>query len=335
MLGVEFYTFDSGRSTQFGNDAASSALLNADVLATKQCDVPAVSLRHSRSFEPSADHLRHVFAALVKATVFCKLDGSSTYFKRAWALLTYSMLHLQHTARKDEAFWPTPYKRGVNLGGPARPTAPDIDVFADNDRTEALFAEPDYDRVFEAPGSSIRRKMWLRKPTLALWNNAWTATVEPGAAEDVPNGWPMTLDVEWRPWTVVYFSDVVNAAIDFMLLVGEAGGTGDSEPHVYVFKGAEYVAQAKVAGIVRKLKKQLNVLFGESHASTHVLRLAGIQSARQVTLCIAALNYGKVDLKALGAPFNVVLFDSAAFRGLGGAAFRDTCFFRSMAAAKK
>jgi hypothetical protein len=339
MLGVEFYTFDSGRSTQFGNNAASSALLNADVLATKQCDVPTVSLRYSRSFEPSADHLRHVFAALVKATVFCKLDGSGTDFKRAWALLTYSMLQLQHTARKDEAFWPTPYKRGVNLGGPARPTAPEIDVFANNDRIEALFACPSKRHVFEAPGSSIRRKMWLRKPTLALWNNAWTATVEPGAAEDVPNGWPMTLDVEWRPWTVVYFSDAGNVAIDFMLLVGKAGGTGASEPHVYVFQSkapsAENVAQAKVAEMAEKLQAQLNVLFGESHASTHVLRLAGIQSARQVTLCIAALNYGKVDLKALGAPFNVVLFDSADFRGLGGAAFRDTWFFRSMAAAKK
>jgi hypothetical protein len=335
MLGVEFDTFLSGRSTQFGNDAASSALLNADVLAAKQRDVPAVSLRYSRSFPASADHLRHVFAALVKATVFCKLDGSGTDFKRAWALLTYSMLHLQHTARKDEAFWPTPYKRGVYLGGPARPTVREIDVFANNDRIEALFACPSKRHVFEAPGSSIRRKMWLRKPTLALWNNAWTATVAPGAAEDVPSGWPMTLDVEWRPWTVVYFSDVINAAIDFMLLVGEAGGTGDKEPHVYVFKGAENVAQAKVAEIAHKLQAQLNVLFGESHASTHVLRLAGIQSARQVTLCIAALNYGKVDLKALGAPFNVVLFDSAAFRGLGGAAFRDTCFFRSMAAAKK
>jgi hypothetical protein len=335
MLGVEFYTFDSGRSTQFGNDAASSALLNANLLATKQSDVPAVSLRHSRSFEPSADHLRHVFAALVKATVFCKLDGSGKDFERAWVLLTYSMLQLQHTARKDEAFWPTLGAGAVDLGGPARPTAPEIDVFADNDRIEALFAEPDYDRVFEAPGSSIRRKMLLRKPTLALWKNAWTATVEPGAAEDVPNGWPMTLDVEWRPWTVVYFSDAVNAAIDFMLLVGEAGGTGASEPHVYVFQSkapsAEKVAQAKVAEMAHKLQEKLNVLFGESHASTHVLRLAGIQSARQVTLCIAALNYGKVDLKALGAPFNVVLFDSADFRGLGGAAFRDTCFFRSMA----
>jgi hypothetical protein len=340
MLGVWFDTFFSDRPTQFGIDAASSALLSADVLAAKQCDVPAVSLRHSRSFEPSADHLRHVFAALVKATVFfCELDGSGKDFERAWALLTYSMLQLQHTARKDEAFWPTLGAGAVDLGGPARPTAPEIDVFADNDRIEALFARPDYDRVFEAPGSSIRRKMWLRKPTLALWNNAWTATVEPGAAKDVPSGWPMTLDVEWRPWTVVYFSDAGNAAIDFMLLVGEAGGTGDSEPHVYVFQNralsAENVAQAKVAEIAHKLQAKLNVLFGESHASTHVLRLAGIQSARQVTLCVAALNYGKVNLKALGAPFNVVLFDSADFRGLGGAAFRDTCFFRSMAAAKK
>jgi hypothetical protein len=217
MLGVEFDTFLSGRSTQFGNDAASSALLSADVLAAKQCDVPAVSLRHSRSFEPSADHLRHVFAALVKATVFCKLDGSSTDFKRAWALLTYTMLQLQHTARKDEAFWPTPYKRGVYLGGPARPTAPEINVFANNNRIEALFARPDYDRVFEAPGSSIRRKMWLRKPpTLALWNNAWTATVEPGAVEDMPSGWPMTLDVKWRPWTVVVclFETNANAALN-------------------------------------------------------------------------------------------------------------------------
>jgi hypothetical protein len=347
MLGVWFYTFDSGRSTQFGNDAASSALLSADVLATKQLDVPAVSLRYSRSFEPSADHLRHVFAALVKATVFCKLDGSGKDFERAWVLLTYTILQLQFLVRVSAAtsFWPTPDEPGVKLGGPARPTAEQIDVFAVNasTRTEALFASPDYDRVFEAPGSSIRRKMWLRKPTLALWNNAWTATVEPGAAEDMPSGWPMTLDVEWRPWTVVYFSDAVNVAIDFMLLVGKAGGTGDKEPHIYVFQSrapsAENVAQAKVAEMAKKLQEKLNVLFGESHASTHVLRLAGIQSARQVTLCIAALNYGKVDLKALGAPFNVVLFDSADFRALGGAAFRDTClcFFRirSMVAAKK
>jgi hypothetical protein len=339
MLGVRFDTFLSDRSTQFGNDAASSALLNADLLATKQRDVPAVSLRYSRSFEPSADHLRHVFAALVKVTVFCKLDGTSKDFERAWVLLTYTMLQLQFLVRVSAAatsFWPTLGAGVVELGGPARPTVREINVFANNNRIEALFASPSKRHVFEAPGSSIRRKMWLRKlPTLALWKNAWTATVKPGTVKETTKAWPVTLDVEWRPLTVVYFSDVVNAAIDFMLLVGEAGGTGDKEPHVYVFKGAENVAQAKVAEMAHKLQAKLNVLFGESHASTHVLRLAGIQSARQVTLCIAALNYGKVDLKALGAPFNVVLFDSADFRGLGGAAFRDTSFFRSMAAAKK
>jgi hypothetical protein len=341
LLDINFESFVDGLPTQFGRHAASSALLNADQLATADPAVPAVSLRFVDSL-PKGDNGRNnlhaAVRALVSALTFCELDGSGKDFERAWVLLTYSMLHLQFLVRKDEAFWPTLGSRAVELGGPARPTAEQIDVFADNKRIEALFASPDYDRVFEAPGSSIRRKMRLRKPpTLALWKNAWTATVEPG--EKALSGWPMKLDVEWRPWTVVYFSDAGNVAIDFMLLVGEAGGTGDSEPHIYVFQSkalsAENVAQAKVAEMAKKLQAKLNVLFGESHASTHVLRLAGIQSARQVTLCIAALNYGKVDLKALGAPFNVVLFDSADFRGLGGAAFRDTWFFRSMAAAEK
>jgi hypothetical protein len=344
LLGIEFKSFADGLPTQFGRHAASSALLNADQLATADPAVPAVSLRFVDSLlHNGCSNLRAAVRALVTALAFCELDGTGKDFKRAWVLLTFTILQLQFLVRVSAAasrFWPTPDEPGVKLGGPARPTAEQIDVFASNDnRIEALFARPDDDRVFEAPGSSIRRKMWLRKPpTLALWKNAWTATVKPGAAEDMPSGWPMTLDVEWRPWTVVYFSDVVNAAIDFMLLVGEAGGTGDKEPHVYVFQNRALrtnVAQAKVAEIAQKLQEKLNVLFGESHASTHVLRLAGISSARQVTLCIAALNYGKVDLKALGAPFNVVLFDSADFRGLGGAAFRDTCFFRSTAAAKK
>jgi hypothetical protein len=345
LLSIEFKSFAGGVPTEFGRHATSPALLNSDQLATADAAVPAVSLRFVDSLPEGDDgrnDLQLAVRALVSALIFDSVDGTSKDFERAWMLLTYTILQLQFLVRADwqTSFWPTWYERGVNLGGPARPTAPEINVFANNNRIEALFARPDDDRVFEAPGSSIRRKVRVdESPTLALWKNAWTATVEPGAAEDVPNGWPMTLDVEWRPWTVVYFSDAANAAIDFMLLVGEAGGTGDSEPHVYVFQSkapsTENVAQAKVAEMVRKLKKQLNVLFGESHASTHVLRLAGIQSARQVTLCIAALNYGKVDLKALGAPFNVVLFDSADFRGLGGAAFRDTCFFRSTAAAKK
>jgi hypothetical protein len=347
LLSIKFKSFAGGVPTQFGNDATSPALLNSDQLAGVDAAVPAVSLRYVDSLPEGDDgcnDLQLAVRALVSALTFCELDGSGKDFEHAWVLLTFTVLQLQFFVRADAltSFWPTLGSRAVELGGPARPTVREIDVFAVNasTRIEALFARPDYDRVFEAPGSSIRRKMRLRKPpTLVLWKNAWMATVEPGAAEDVPSGWPMTLDVEWRPWTVVYFSDAVNVAIDFMLLVGKAGGTGDSEPHVYVFQSkalsAENVAQAKVAEIAHKLQAKLNVLFGESHASTHVLRLAGIQSARQVTLCIAALNYGKVDLKALGAPFNVVLFDSADFRGLGGAAFRDTWLFRSMAAAKK
>jgi len=38
----------------------------------------------------------------------------------------------------------------------------------------------------------------------------------------------------------------------------------------------------------------------------------------------------KVDLKKLNASFSVVLFDKADFRALGGAAFRDTYFFRHL-----
>jgi hypothetical protein len=339
LLGIKFKSFAGGLQTQFGRHAASSALLNADQLATADPAVPAVSLRFVDSLPHNGcNKLRAAVRALVWALTFCELDGSKV-FKRAWVLLTFTILQLQFLVRVSAAatsFWPTLGAGVVELGGPARPTAPEIDVFANDNRIEALFARPDDDRVFEAPGSSIRRKMWLRKlPTLALWKTAWTATVKPGTVKETPSDWPVTLDVEWRPLTVVYFSDAVNVAIDFMLLVGKAGGTGASEPHVYVFKGAEYVAQAKVAEIAHKLQERLDVLFGESHASTHVLRLAGIQSARQVTLCIAALKCGKVDLKVLDAPFNVVLFDSADFRGLGGAAFRDTCFFRSMAAAKK
>jgi hypothetical protein len=346
LLSIEFKSFAGGVPTEFGRHATSPALLNSDQLAGVDAAAPAVSLRFVDSLPKGDDgrnDLRFAVRALVSALIFDSVDGTGKDFERAWMLLTYTILQLQFLVRVSAAtrsFWPTLDEPGVNLGGPARPTAPEIDVFADNDRIEALFACPSKRHVFEAPGSSIRRKMWLRKlPTLALWKNAWTATVEPGAAKDVPSGWPMKLDVEWRPWTVVYFSDAGNVAIDFMLLVGEAGGTGASEPHVYMFQNRALstanVAQAKVAEIAHKLQAKLNVLFGESHASTHVLRLAGIQSARQVTLCIAALNYGKVDLKALGAPFNVVLFDSADFRGLGGAAFRDTWLFRSMAAAKK
>ena len=118
---------------------------------------------------------------------------------------------------------------------------------------------------------------------------------------------------------------IILGCTEIMLLVGEKGGTGDSEPHVFMLQ-----SQAPSADSVRMLKEKLDELFGASHESTHVLRRAGIHSARQVTLCVTAINLGGNDLKALGAPFNIVLFDSADFRALGGAAFRDTYFFRSL-----
>ena len=49
-----------------------------------------------------------------------------------------------------------------------------------------------------------------------------------------------------------------------------------------------------------------------------------------VSECSAVVRPQPVDLKALGAPFSVVLFDAADFRALGGAAFRGTWFFRNM-----
>ncbi len=345
LLSIEFKSFVGGAPTLFGRHAASSALLNADQLATADPAVPAVSLRYVDSLPKGDDgrsDLRLAVRALVSALVFDVLDGTGKDFELVWVLLTYSILQAQHLVRGNAltSFWPTA-EAGVALGGPARPTAKEIDIFAGDNRIEALFLCPDDDRVFEAPGATIRRKISLRqKPKLALWKDAWAATVEAGS--QAPKDWPrmMTLDVEWRASTLVYFENKSNAAIDFMLLVGEQGGTGDNEPHVYMFQckalSAENVAQAKIAVIVQKLQEKLDVLFGESHDSTHVLHRAGIRSMRQVTLCVAAINLGvKIDLKALGAPFNIVLFDSADFRGLGGAAFRDTWFFRSIAATKK
>jgi hypothetical protein len=192
LLGIKFKSFAGGLQTQFGRHAASSALLNADQLATADPAVPAVSLRFVDSLPHNGcNKLRAAVRALVWALTFCELDGSKV-FKRAWVLLTFTILQLQFLVRVSAAatsFWPTLGAGAVDLGGPARPTAPEIDVFADNNRIEALFARPDDDRVFEAPGSSIRRKMWLRKlPTLALWKNAWTATVKPGTVKETTSG---------------------------------------------------------------------------------------------------------------------------------------------------
>ena len=355
LLGVEFSPFVRGMPTQFGRDAASSALLNADELATARAAVPAVSLRYVKSLRTSDDSCKCTMAALAWETA-SRFDEWGD-FVRVWMLLTSAMLQLQFLARTDARFWPALGPGIVELGGPARPTAETIDVFAGNDRIEALFRRPEERRVFEADGAKIDRKVSLRKPpAFALWKDAWTLTIEPGVHGDAPIGLPMVCDVEWRPGSLIFFKDSSSdaffrpwrlrkgdadeiaeedpLALDFMLMVGEAGGAGDDEPHVYMFQcealNSRNVPQAQIAGIARMLHEKLDVLFGASHASTHVLRLAGIRSARQVTLCVMAVNFdSKIDLEALGAPFNVVLFDIADFRALGGAAFRDTRFFSS------
>jgi hypothetical protein len=74
----------------------------------------------------------------------------------------------------------------------------------------------------------------------------------------------------------------------------------------------------------------LTLLFSDDFDG-HVLRRAGIKNHKQVTLCINALQFGeRVDATNLSAPFSVV-FDKDDFDALGGAAFKDTRFFRFLA----
>jgi hypothetical protein len=170
LLGIKFISFADGLQTQFGRHAASSALLNANQLATADPAVPAVSLRFVDSLlHKGCSNLHAAVRALVTALAFCKLDGTGKDFKRAWVLLTFTMLQLQFLVRVSAAatsFWPTPEEPGVKLGGPARPTAEQIDVFASNDnRIEALFARPDDDRfAAKCPWTKRRRSRCGRTP---------------------------------------------------------------------------------------------------------------------------------------------------------------------------
>jgi hypothetical protein len=133
----------------------------------------------------------------------------------------------------------------------------------------------------------------------------------------------------------VCFADREHEAVDFALMVGDASGTKAKLPHIYLFQcralTTKNVAQKNAMEIVAKLKARLDVLFSADFAATHVWRLAGINSVKQVTLCVAAINVSDgIKLEKLNAPFNIVLFDSDDFRALGGAAFRDTYFFRHL-----
>ena len=126
------------------------------------------------------------------------------------------------------------------------------------------------------------------------------------------------------------FRKTNTAAIDFMLLVGDAGGVNERAPHVYMFQykawHARNVTQAHMIESVTKLDNALKTLFSAPFAQSNVLRKAGVHNARQVTLCVAAISFDAIDFAALAASFNIVLFDSVDFRAMCGSAFINTTF---------
>jgi hypothetical protein len=99
------------------------------------------------------------------------------------------------------------------------------------------------------------------------------------------------------------------------------------------------VAAAGLQEIVDKLDAKLDKLFSRAFEG-HVLRVAGINSKKQVTLCVAALQISddftfapgeaksNKKKKLITPPFNVVLFDAASLRGLGGGVLDTTRFMR-------
>jgi hypothetical protein len=331
LMCVRFEPFvEKGIATQFGLDVASLSLLNADSASDMSPVVPAVSLRYVDTLEKN--ELHSIVRCLVSTMVFDVLDGSGKDFERAWALLTMCVLQLQFLVRSGAGrgiYWPIPAD-GVQLGGPHCPTAREINVFASADRSEALFMFLRSKHAFEVSHSTIHRMIQLSKsPTLAVWHDPWARTVTPGSK---PPKWPDSIqcDVVWRSSTIVHFEMTNTAAIDFMLLVGDAGGVNERAPHVYMFQCKAWqtrnVTQAYMVKIVTKLDNELKTLFSAPFAQSNVLRKAGVHNARQVTLCVAAISFGSIDFAALAAPFNIVLFDSVDFRAMCGSAFINTTF---------
>jgi hypothetical protein len=254
----------------------------------------------------------------------------------------------------NNVFWPLDDKLGQR-DFPLPSTELAIDVFAESHSTarriDALFPCPDANRVHVAAGASIHHKVSLREqPSLAVWHDLWSPTVEPGTLDALPVGWPGAAVVQWKPGTVVYLSKSNNEAVDSLLLVGDAGGSGDDEPHVVLFQfnahgvithgtktaTAAHVEPSTVHGIVKKVWRCLDRLLSSEFSATHVLRRAGIVRMTQVTLCIAAwdvepttINLNAPD-NAVDAPFNVVLMDAADLIALGGLSFSSTLFFRNL-----
>jgi hypothetical protein len=343
LLNVNFGVHAGADATQFGLDVTSRSLRNSDLLAdTSLSSVPSVSLRF---FTCLKGQLQSVFERLVRATTFCELRGDGKDFENVWVLLLQTHLLLQHRVRLGsdfDEFWPQ--ADGVRIGGRRSPTGDSLQMFARGiARESALFKEPDKGRVYEAPESTIRREIHfdVTEPSLVmLWQNLWVNEVRGGA---LVSSLDASSEVEWKSPALVYFTQTNHDAIDFMLLVGEMGGSGATEPHVYMFqckaRTRDSVAAAGLQEIVDKLDAKLDKLFSRAFEG-NVLRVAGINSKKQVTLCVAALHIGdnftfvpaeaksKKKKKLITPPFNVVLFDAASFRGLGGGALDTTRFMR-------
>jgi hypothetical protein len=327
LLNVNFGVHAGADATQFGLDVTSRSLRNSDLLAdTSLSSVPSVSLRF---FTCLKGQLQSVFERLVRATTFCELRGDGKDFENVWVLLLQTHLLLQHRVRlgsDSDKFWPQS-SDGVRIRGRPSPTGASLQMFAgDSVRESALVEEPDQGRVYEAPGSTIRREIQFAKnePSLVmLWQNLWVADVSVGGGADV-SALVALSEVEWKSPALVYFTQKNHEAIDFMLLVGEMGGSGATEPHVYMCqckaRTRDSVAAAGLQEIVDKLDAKLDKLFSRAFEG-NVLRVAGINSKKHVTLCVAALTIGDnftfnpVDddenKTLITPPFNVVLFDAA------------------------
>jgi hypothetical protein len=354
MVSLPLYPQLGDAVTQFGRDIASRALHNADLLAaiseaTKSWSAaPSVSLRFSKCLRGS---IHSAFLPLVEATTFYTLRGNGKDFEHVWVLLLQMHLLLQFNVRQGtdcDQFWPqaTPF---VPIGGRPSPSGDLLDVFARGGaRESALFAKLDENRIYEVGGSTVHRKLQLKnaEPPVMLWENLWTGVVRGANQRELPRlflaNWHATTDVVWQSPALVYFSLRVHKAIDFMLLAGEANGSGAAAPHIYMFQckaWCDSVAAAAVQQMVDDLDVQLDVLLSPA-CKRNVLRRAGVDSKNQVTLCIAALKFGDnftfktaqscTKKKLIVSPFNVALFDAAQVAALGGAALSTTRFMHDI-----
>ena len=183
LLSVKFDVRDGANPTRFGLDVTSRALRNSDLLADETLSsAPSVSLRFYKCLK---DQLQSVFERLVRATTFCELRGDGKDFENVWVLLLQTHLLLQHRVRLGsdfDEFWPQ--ADGELIGGRPSPTGTTLQMSARGiARESALFKEPDKGRVYESPGSTIRREIHfdVTEPSLVMvWQNLWVADVRVG-----------------------------------------------------------------------------------------------------------------------------------------------------------